>query len=186
MTGMNTFHAEIKNWWIPLVVGIALIATSALVVVKPLEAYLALSLFFSWLIFFSGLLHTAFSLMNRKIMDSWGWYLLLGLVEMGIGVVMLANPPLSAGVLLLYMGFWFAFRGTMSMGYAWTLRQIGVKGWGWLMASGLITLIFSFLMVMNPLLGVIGVITLTALSFFFLGLFSLLLGWELRKINRLF
>ncbi len=186
MTGISTFHTRIKNWWIPVLIGVALLLTSALVVAKPLEAYLALSLVFSWLIFVSGLLNLVFSLMNRRAMDGWGWYLLLGLVEAAIGAVMLANPPLSAEVLLLYMGFWFAFRGAMSMGYAWTFRQIGIRGWGWLMVSGVITLLFSFLMVMNPLFGLIGIVTLTALSFLFLGLFSLLLGWELRKINRLF
>ncbi|HHJ51375.1 MAG TPA: HdeD family acid-resistance protein [Phaeodactylibacter sp.] len=184
-TSMNSFHAQIKNWWIPALIGIALIATSVLIVNKPLEAYLGLSLAFAVLVFASGVLNTVFSIANRKVMDGWGWYLVLGLIELFVGGSMLMFPPLSAEVLLLYMGFWFAFRGTMSMTYAWMLKQVGIKGWGWLMFWGLLTLVFSFLMVMNPLFGLIGILVLTALSFLFLGIFSLMLGLELRKINRL-
>ncbi len=186
MTKITSFHTPVKNWWVPLLIGIALVVTSILVVMKPVKAYLALSLLFSWLILVSGLLNITFSLWNRKNMDGWGWYLFLGIIETAIGATMLSNPPLSAEVLLLYMGFWFAFRGAMAIGYAWSFRQIGIKGWGWLMASGILTLLFSFFMVMNPIFGIISIITLTALSFLFLGLFSIQLGWELRKINQLF
>ncbi len=184
MATITSFHTQIKNWWIPVLIGIALIATAALIVSKPIEAYLGLSLAFAALVFVSGALNTVFSIANRKTMDGWGWYLLFGLVELFVGGSMLAFPPLSAEVLLLYMGFWFAFRGTMSMSYAWMLKQAGIKGWGWLMFFGLITLLFSFLMVMQPLFGVIGILVLTSLSFLFTGVFSILLGLELKKINK--
>ncbi len=165
--------------------GVAMIATSILVLMRPLEAYISLALVFSWFILLSGAFHLVFALQNRRSLEGWFWYLIIALAEIFIGAAMLFNPPLSAGVLLLYMGFWFAFRGAMALGTAWFMRQLKVPGWGWLLALGLATLTLSFLMVLRPAIGVLSIVALTSAAFMLMGIFSVTFALGLKKLNRL-
>jgi len=178
------FHALTKNWWIPVIIGLSMLGIAVFMLLNPTIAYLSLSIFFAWMIFFYGILHIAFALSNRKNNDHWGWYLLTGALEFVVGLLMLIFPPLSAEVLRLYMGFWFTFRGAMSISLGWTLKKAKFPGWWWLMLMGFVTMVLSFFIVLDPLFGILSIVVLTALSFVFLGILNLAMGLDLKKLNK--
>ena len=86
----------INKWWMPVLLGVALIAASVFIISKPLSAFLGLALVFGWFILFNGLMNVIFSVQNRKVFDDWIWYLLLGIFEVIIGTALLFQPKMSA------------------------------------------------------------------------------------------
>ncbi|MCL6259856.1 hypothetical protein M3O96_12200 [Aquiflexum sp. TKW24L] len=63
------------------------------------------------------------------------------------------------------------------------MKKYGSDGWGWLLASGALSVIFSMMILFNPTLGGLTIVVFTALAFFSLGLFNITLAFALKKIK---
>ena len=86
--------------------------------------------------FVSGTLEILFAVTNRKNISSWGWYLASGIIDLILGIYLMANIGLSMAVLPFIVAFWLMFRGFASTGYAMDLKRYGTRNWAgiWLSA----------------------------------------------------
>ncbi|MGP5649719.1 DUF308 domain-containing protein [Psychrobacter celer] len=84
----GTINRTINYWYIPLVVGIIFIATGIYTFVSPLESYAALAILFSISFIISGISEITFSLLNKKLLNNWGWFLALGVLTLIVGVLL--------------------------------------------------------------------------------------------------
>ncbi|MER3317146.1 MAG: HdeD family acid-resistance protein [Allomuricauda sp.] len=184
MTTLNTVRSATKNWWLSVLIGILYIFVGAWVFKTPLESYISLSIVFSAFIFVSGIFEIVFSISNRKEMDGWGWYLAGGILDFILGILLISSPVLTMAILPYFVGFWLLFRGIMALGASIQLGTLGVPGWGWLLVSGIATLIFSFLVLANPIFGGLSIVYMTAMAFIMIGIFRILLGFGLRKMRK--
>jgi uncharacterized membrane protein HdeD (DUF308 family) len=94
-----------------------------------------------------------------------GWgkfavWMLLGLLYVGAGIIALMNPFAAATILTLMLGAALMFGGVLRIFLAFSMKAAG-KPWGWVVVSGLVTL----------LLGAMIVAQWPASSFFVLGIF---------------
>ena len=69
----------------------------------------------------SGLFEIAFALANKKGISSWGWYLAGGIIDLILGIFLMASPGLSMEVLPFVLAFWIMFRGFSATGYSMDL-----------------------------------------------------------------
>ena len=127
---MNTFDERIssavKNWWVSLLLGLLYILIAICLMFTPMASYVALSLLFSVAMFVSGTLEILFAVSNRKHISSWGWYLAGGIIDLILGIYLMASPELSMTVLPFILAFWLMFRGFSSTGYAMASRLLAV------------------------------------------------------------
>ncbi|HHH54248.1 MAG TPA: HdeD family acid-resistance protein [Bacteroidetes bacterium] len=181
---MGTFKVtnKINQWWWPLVMGIIMIIFSFYLMFMPLPAFVGISIFFASLIFASGIIHIIFSLTNRKIMEDWGWYLAMGIFEILVGLAMIFQPGLAMTTVIIFTGFWLMFRGIMGISLAWEMKKIGIKNWGWSMFWSILTLIFSWIILINPVVGILGVVVLTAIPILFLGILAVMLSFVFKSL----
>jgi uncharacterized membrane protein HdeD (DUF308 family) len=94
---------------------------------------------------------------------SWGkfaFWMLLGLLYVAAGIIAITNPFAAATILTLMLGIALVFGGVLRIFLAFQMRSAGAP-WGWVVLSGLITL----------LLGCMIVAQWPASSFFVLGIF---------------
>lgn len=166
---------SLKNWWVPMLIGVLLVGTAIWTFVSPIESYLALSILFSVSFLMSGLLEIYFSVSNRKVISNWGWNLAFGIITAIVGVMMLINPQISMITLPLYVGFVVLFRSIIAIGWATDLNQAN------LMAIGILGVIFSFILLWNPVFGGMTIVFWTGFAFLMSGIFSLYLSFKLRK-----
>lgn len=183
MNLVNTIRSAIKHWWAFLIIGITLSFLGLMVVRHPGESYLALNIYFSIALFVTGLSQTAFAISNRNTMKGWGWYLAGGILEIVLGLVLLTHPRLSMAVLPVVVGIWLMFRGFSLIGISTDMRGLGLKNWGWFLAAGILTAVFSFFIIVNPFVGMITIVTWTALATFIAGGINFYLAYQLRKIG---
>lgn len=174
----------VKNWWIPLLIGLLFIFTGIWTFTSPVESYLALAIIFSVSFLVSGIMETYFAISNRKELDNWGWTLAFGILTLIIGLMMIANPELSITTLPFYVGFVLLFRSFGAIGMATDLKQYGVMDWGTLMVLGVLGVIFSLMLLWNPLFASVSIVVWTGLSFIIAGGFSIYISLKLRRLHK--
>ena len=180
---MNALSKTLKNWWILLVLGIAFIFLSIWIFRTPLASYVSLALVFSILIFADGLAMLIFSISNWNQIEGRGWYLASAIITFLIGIILLAYPGLSLATLPFVVGFWLLFRSIAIISSAIEFRGYKFSGWGWVLFTGILLLILSFMIIMNPIFGALYVVTYTALALLMLGIGQIWLAFQLRKIK---
>ncbi|MFV0390590.1 MAG: HdeD family acid-resistance protein, partial [Paludibacteraceae bacterium] len=124
-----------------------------------------------------------FSIKNHKVLNGWGWYLVGGIISFIMGIYLLIYPQVSIAILPFVVGFTVMFRSFQLLGTALDLRDAGVLRWGNLAVSSVLGLVLSFLLIANPLFSGISIVVLTALSFIFVGIASIILAFDLKKVK---
>lgn len=181
---LKTIKEAVKNWYIPLIVGLFFVVVSILAFAAPTSSLLALSIFFALSFLFGGLSEIIFSIANRHQMENWGWTLSFGIITFIVGLSLTIHPKLSISVLAFYIGFGILFRSVAAVSFALDLKRYGNKKWGALLALGFLGAIVSFILIWNPVFVGLSIVLLIALSFLFAGLFSIFFSLQLRKLHQ--
>jgi uncharacterized membrane protein HdeD (DUF308 family) len=186
---MKTFFQAItrsvKHWYIPLIVGIILIAAGIYVFMVPIETYLTLSVLFSISFIIIGLLDIFFSIRNHKILQGWGWYLVGGLLSLAGGVILSIYPGISIVILPFVVGFTLLFSSFLLLGYSFEMKSLGILNWGNAAILSVFGIIFSFMLIVSPLISGLSLVLLTGVSFIVTGGSSIVLSFDLRKLKKI-
>lgn len=174
----------VKLWFVPLLIGIIFLIVGIVVLSSPLNALVSLSILFSISFLFGGIAEIIFALQNRKVLENWGWQLTMGIFTLLIGILLLRNPELSVKTLSLFVGFLIMFRGIAAISFSLDIKRYGGRNWGWLLASGIIGTIISFILIGNFTLAGMFAVIFVGMSFIFGGVFNVIFSFQLRKIHR--
>ena len=183
---LELVKGRVKNWWISLIIGVIAIALGIWCIAAPSGTLVALSYVFIFAFLISGVAEIFFSISNRKILNGWGWYLASGIIELLLGILLLILPLQLITVMLVYLvGFWILFRSIWIIGEAVELQQMGIKKWGWMLAIGIICLIFSFFFLISPMIfkGTFMVV-FASVAFIIYGIFRIVLAFDLRSLYK--
>jgi uncharacterized membrane protein HdeD (DUF308 family) len=134
-------HELRRSWGLLLALGIAelLLGVIGLGVVGLVT--LVSVIFFGWLLILSGVVHLVRAFRTR------GWegvalQLLIGILQVAVGVLILAHPATGAASLTLLLAALFLVSGLFRIGFAVMTR---IHGWGWQVLSGLIAFVLGML-----------------------------------------
>jgi len=175
----------IKHWYLSLILGILFIGVGIWVLKTPLASYLTLSILFSVTIFISGIFEIIYSVSNRKVMDNWGWVLAGGIIDLLLGLWLMASPALSIAVLPFVVGFMLMYRSMIAMGFAFDLKDFSKSGWGWLLVLSILGLLFSFVLLWHPLFAGLTIVIWTGCAFITLGVYRIILSFKLKQLYTL-
>jgi uncharacterized membrane protein HdeD (DUF308 family) len=177
----NSF--AIKYWWLSLVLGVLFIIFGIWLLMNPLTSYAALSILFSAFMLISGMFEIAFAISNKDSISSWGWYLAGGIIDLLIGLILIASPGLSMAVLPFILAFWLMFRGVSGIGNTLDLRNYGARNWGWYLFLAILAILCSIAILWVPAAGALSFVFITAYAFMVFGIFRIVVGFELKKIG---
>ena len=184
-TFFQTITKSVKHWYIPLIIGVILIAAGIYALMVPLETYLTLSVLFSFSFIIIGLLNIFFSIRNHKILQGWGWYLVGGLLSLAAGIILNIYPGISIVILPFVVGFTLLFFSFLLLGYSFEMKNMGILNWGNAAILSVFGVIFSFMLIVSPLVSGISLVTITGVSFIFIGASSIALSFDLRKVKKI-
>lgn len=179
----KTINNSIKHWYMHLIVGIIFILIGLYTFSSPLESYVALSILFSISFLISGFSEIIFSISNKDEIDSWGWSLTFGIITFVLGNMLILNPAISLTTLPFYVGFLVMFRSISSISFSLELKNFGIKNWKFLMLFAVLGLLFSFILIWNPLFAGITIVVWTGLAFIATGIFSVLISFRLKRLH---
>ena len=174
----------VKNWWMSLLLGLLYIAVALCLLFAPVSSYVALSIIFSISILVSGILEIFFAVGNKKIINSWGWYLAGGIIDLLIGIYLVFYPLVSMELIPFIVAFWLMFRGFSATGYSMDLKRYGTRNWGWYMVFGILAILCSIGVIWQPALGAFTLVYMIAYALLIIGIFRVMLSFELKSLHK--
>jgi len=184
-TVFQTITRSVKHWYIPLIIGIILIAAGIYVFFVPVETYLTLTVLFSISFIVKGILEIFFSIRNHKSLQGWGWYLVGGLLSLAGGIILFIYPGISIVILPFVVGFTLLFFSFLLMGYSFEMKSLGILNWGYAALFSVFGVIFSFMLIVSPLFSGIYLVVITGITFIATGISSIILSRDLRKVKKM-
>ena len=181
---LKEIKADIKNWWVFLLLGINFLIMGVIVYSSPVGSYFTLSVFFAVSVLFAGFLQIWFAFTNKNSLHGWGWQLTLGIIEVLIGISLLNSIILTESVLSYYVGFWLLFRSTALISFSIELASYNKANWGVYLILGILMLIFSWLIIVNPIFGELTIITWTGIAFIVAGIAYIVFSFRLKHLNK--
>ena len=106
----------------------------------------------------------------------------LGLAVAGVGVLVWMNPAIGSGFLTVLLMLFFAVHGIYKLTAAFRYRNI--RGWAWLFLSGLVSLVFVYLLWKQwPLSGAWAIGVLVGMDLLLTGIAMIVLAGAVRKLR---
>jgi len=177
---------SVRQWWLSLTAGIVYIGIGIWVLMNPAKSFLALTNLFIIGFAIIGALGVFYAVSNRKILEHWGWALMAGLIDLAIALVLLTTPEISMFVLPLYVGFVLMFRSIIGIGFSTYLAHYKVRNWGIVLALSVLGVVFSLMMIWNPVFGAFTLTLYTAIALLSVGFSQIGMAYELRRYEDLF
>jgi uncharacterized membrane protein HdeD (DUF308 family) len=179
---MTGFFA--KNWWVLLLRGIVAVLFGILANTRPGITMAVLVLLFGIYAVVDG----SFALLAaiggwRHREDRW-LLLLEGFIGIGAGILTLRAPGITTVALLFFIAVWALATGVLRIVAAIRLRK-EITGEFWLALSGIASVVFAFLVMMNPAAGALAIAWLIGWYALFLGAMLVMLSIKLHNIRRL-
>jgi uncharacterized membrane protein HdeD (DUF308 family) len=168
-----------RYWWVFVVRGIFAILFGILAYAWPGITLATLIIFFGAYVLIDGIL------LVIKTIGKWGerddrWLLLLeGLLGIGIGVITFVAPGITAVALIFFIAAWSLATGVLEIATAIRLRK-EIRGEGWMILSGIASIVFAILVMFFPGVGALGLLWLIAAYAIVFGVMLVILGIKLR------
>jgi len=134
-------HDLAQYWGWFLALGVALLALGVAAVARTVTTTVASMLFFGWLLVFAG----AIEGVQAVAVGHWAGFfqhVFAAVLFLVAGFIMVFRPVITAEVLTLFMALFFLVGGLFQLvGALW----VGLPGWGWSAADGVITFVLGLL-----------------------------------------
>jgi uncharacterized membrane protein HdeD (DUF308 family) len=172
-----------RNWWVLLLRGIVAIAFGVLTWMQPGISLAALVLLFGAYSLADGVLGAWAAVAGRKEHEHWWVLLLEGLVGIGVGILTLFAPGITALALLFYIAIWAIATGVLEIVAAIRLRK-EIEGEWLLILGGLASVAFGVLLVARPGAGALAVLWIIAAYAVVFGAILVVLAFKARGFGR--
>ncbi len=116
-----------------VVIGLLSIATGVLIIVWPKPGLVAVAIVLAAWLIVTGTLAIAGAFAARRFLPDWWLLLIIGLVEVPLGVLALANPGATLAALITVAGIWAVAIGVMRIVLAFQVKHLPDdvdKDWG--------------------------------------------------------
>jgi uncharacterized membrane protein HdeD (DUF308 family) len=165
-------------WWLVLIRGILAILFGLFALFAPRTALLALVFVFGAYAIIDGITAIIAGIRHRKEESHWGWHVFQGVVSLIAGIVAFAWPGITVLAILFVIAFWSIVNGVAQIVESFTMRKMGASTWGWMLAGGIVSVLFGIVLFAQPGAGLITLLWLV-------GIFSIIFGvimvvWALR------
>ncbi|MFZ1401203.1 MAG: HdeD family acid-resistance protein [Candidatus Promineifilaceae bacterium] len=172
-----------RNWWLVALRGLFAILFGVVAMIWPGITVQALVIVFGVYAVVDGVLSSVTAVGNRKHYPRWGLVLLNGQLSIMAGVMAFVWPSIAALVLLFLIAAWTIVTGLFEVAGAIALRR-ELEGEGWLVLSGILSVLFGLAVVIWPGAGALALIWLIAAYAIVFGITLIALGFRLRRVGQ--
>ncbi len=177
----------VKNWWMLLIAGLLLIIGGIVVFVNPVESYITLSMMFGIMMLITGLAELIIAITSHNFFAIRSYTIVGGIIDMIIGILLCCNIGVTAIILPIILGVYLLYHSFMIIGFGSDLEAFNVKGYGWPLAGGVILLILSILILINPFsFGTSAVVILTGIALIIMGGIFIVKSLRMRNLHSFF
>ena len=157
-----------KNWWMFLARGILAILLGLIALFWPDVAFVSLVLLIGVFALVNGIIAIVSAFTSNAKSENWWWLIAEGVFGIVLGLLSIFQPQAMVKAWLILIAAWLIITGIFEIITAIALRKV-IEGEFWMILAGSIALLFGFLLLASPTLGIaaIGII---------IGIFAILFG----------
>jgi uncharacterized membrane protein HdeD (DUF308 family) len=170
-------------WWMLLIRGILWILFGLFAFTHPTISIVALTIYIGMLFIVDGAANVVSAIGGRKEEEHWWMLLLAGLAAIGVGILAILNPVITALALVFYLAVWAVATGLLEIGAAIRLRK-EISGEIWLILAGVVSVAFGMILVAHPVWGALAMLWFIALFALIFGTILVVLALRARGFTR--
>ncbi len=178
------FNILTKNWWLLIIQGLLFILFGIIAIVNPTLTAATFAIWFAIFIMVHGFFAIVAAIRNWKTEEDKWLVLVEGIVSVIIGILLSIMPDLTLLVVSFTIAFWFLITGVLKIAMAIELRK-EIKGEGWIILGGIISVLFGFLIFARPILGYSYLIWIIGFCSLFVGIAMIFGSFRLRKAGKM-
>ena len=174
----------IKHWWLYLLCGILCIAAGVAVFIFPMDSYMTLGIIFGILMLFVGAVQLIVGASSGNYFAMRGYLIVGGLLDIILGIFLCVNPDITLVLMPILLGIWMLYNSFIIMAFGGDMETFNVSGSGWVMAGGILLMLLSIFVLVNPLsAGVATVVVLTGIGLMVFGMLLCTMAFRMRDIH---
>lgn len=163
-----------KHWWLVALKGLAIFLFGILVWLYPIEVTESFLIIYALFIGIGGIFVLTFAFKNPK-RHIRKWFLVEGLIDIGIALIIILYPYKTATFLALLFGIWLFFNAVFQLHVA-RRRYLAKSEWKMRLANGLLILVFSIMLMTYPLSDILTFAYLLGITSAAFGLFLIIIA----------
>lgn len=156
-----------RNWGLMLLRGVLAILFGVLAILWPGITLLTLVLLYAGFALADGVFSLIAAVRGGTPAPRW-WLALVGVMGIGVGIITIFYPQITMLVLLMFIAAWAVVTGALQIYGAIKLRH-EIEGEWWLVASGVLSVLFGVMLVAWPMAGGLAIA-------FVIGTFAIIYG----------
>ena len=165
----------VQHWWLMMLAGVLCIALGIAVFVFPLQSYVTLSILAGILMLLVGAAQLIIASTSGNYLAMRGYMLVGGMIDLLLGLLLCIYPAVTMALLPIMLGIWMMYHSFMMIAFGGDMETFRVKGSGWTILGGVLLLVLSFIVLVNPFsAGIAAVVVLSGVG---LIVFGFLLCW---------
>ena len=175
----------VKMWWLLAIAGILCILAGIAVFVFPIQSYVVLSIIFGVLVLLVGAAQLTIASSSSNYLAMKGYWVVGGVLDILLGIFLCIYPNVTLMLLPVMMGIWMMYHSFMILAFGGDLENFSIKGSGGTIFGGILLLILSIMVLINPFgAGVATILVLTGVGLMVFGFILCWLATKLRTIHK--
>jgi uncharacterized membrane protein HdeD (DUF308 family) len=172
-----------KNWWVFVLRGVLAILFGVCAMLMPKITLAVLILLYGAYALADGIVAAVAAFSRRAAGEGFPWsVLLIGLAGIGVGLLTIMYPGLTALLLLYFIAAWQIVRGVTEIVVAIKLRK-QIQGEGWLIAGGVLSVLVGLFLWARPGAGALALVWVIGSFAILFGIILVALGFKLRRLK---
>ncbi len=163
--------------WYLLQAGLMVVA-GILALVYPLLSAVAVAVFLGWILILSGVVQGLGLIGAARVPHFW-LQLVSVVLSVIIGLLFVLNPTVAVEVLILLLIVFFMVEGISKVIFSLTVRPL--PNWYWVCASGLLGIVLSIVLLLNPSMDLWVLGLFVGLQLIGIGVSLGAMAWTVRK-----
>jgi uncharacterized membrane protein HdeD (DUF308 family) len=171
-----------KNWWLMMVKALLSVVIGLLIIIDPHAMASSLMTVFAILLGIGGLSLMAGAVSHRIINSEWTWWLLEGMIDILICVLIIIRPLEAANFLCIVAGLWLSLMGIIHLVTAINF-QYYISGNKIFIVSSVFLLISGLLFLIIPATGLKMLMLLTGICIICYGVLQVYISFVLKNVS---
>ena len=175
----------VKHWWLLGLAGLLCIIAGIAVFVFPIQSYVALSIIFGALVLLVGAAQLIVASSSSNYLAVKGYWVVGGVLDILLGIFLCIYPTVTLMLLPAMMGIWMLYHSFMLLAFGGDLENFGVSGSGGTIFGGVLLLILSIMVLINPFgAGVATVIVVAGVGLLCIGALLIMASLQFKDIHK--
>jgi uncharacterized membrane protein HdeD (DUF308 family) len=181
----NKVARAVKHWWLMLIAGLLCLVMGIVVFVFPLQSYVTLAILFGVMMMAVGAIQLIIASTSANYLTMRGYVVVGGVLDLMLGIFLCIYPGVTLVALPLMLGVWMLYNSFIIIAFGGDMETFRLGGSGLVVAGGVLLLLLSVLVLLNPIrAGIPTVIIIAGIGLLVFGCLLCMLSLKLKHIDR--